>query len=303
MSPYSQRYAGYLSGVDQRDGGTVQPRFQPELVNTPFGSKYVMMPTDATRNANRQRDLDASIRRVAEATGVSMAPGRDPANGMTIEQLRAMKPEERARYYRDMKAEQQANNKARYRETAYRAGGSQNINGGNRAFWNTIGNMSPDDYQATMREMMPMDPRRAMVEAQHNAMLTQLGLRVATGQGFREPTPEEVRVAKAQASAAEQQAENSKPNRTRAEEAVADGRLNDPDIEQHANELVDRLYSRVTFMGNTSDFTDNEVDLAAQRLADDLGMKFEDAKQVMRKIQEERRQNLLASSIVASIYD
>lgn len=287
MSPYSQRYAGYLSGVDQRDGGTVQPRFQPELVNTPFGPKYVMMPTDATRNANRQRDLDASIRRVAEATGVSMAPGRDPANGMTIEQLRAMKPEERARYYRDMKAEQQANNKARYRETAYRAGGSQNINGGNRAFWNTIGNMSPDDYQATMREMMPMDPRRAHVEAAHNEFDTQAQLRRQTGAGFQQPTPEQQRLLQVQVA----QAEGQLPLEDRAA-----SHTDKPEIHSDEVKMVDDYVAsnfsanRPLWLGGgtTTSFTLAEQQRTVDWLVNDKGYTEEKARRIVDQIVENR---------------
>lgn len=163
-----------------------------------------------------------------------------------------------------------------------------------------LGREDINDWQRmAMAEQFLRQPQSVTplsVQAANNAQLTQLGLRVATGQGFQQPLPE-------QRERLRQQIDSEKPVQIRAQEQAAAGRLNHTDVMQHANSIVDRLYSRATFMGNTSDFTDNEVDLATQKLADDLGVDYEAAKPIMQRIQEERRQNMLASGIVASVYD
>lgn len=134
------------------------------------------------------------------------------------------------------------------------------------------------------------------VQASHNNQLTQLGLRVANGRGFQNMDP-------VQAEALQQQVDAKKPVSVRAQEHVAAGRLNHPDVLEHANAIVNQHYSAPTVLGNTSRFADNEVALAAQRLADQTGMSIEDATRVMRGIQDERNQNASASTIVNWFYD
>lgn len=134
------------------------------------------------------------------------------------------------------------------------------------------------------------------VQAAHNAALTQLGLRVATGRGFQDMHP-------AQAEAIQQQVDSKKPIAQRAQEHVAAGRLNHPDVLEHANAIVSQHYSAPTALGNTSTFTDKEVMVAAQKLADQAGMPIETATSVMRGIQGERNRNATASSIVGWFYD
>jgi hypothetical protein len=56
-------------------------------------------------------------------------------------------------------------------------------------------------------------------------------------------------------------------------------------------------------LGVSSSFTDNEAALAAQRLSDDTGMPLEDATKVVRRIQEDRNRNSVASTIIGAMYD
>jgi hypothetical protein len=140
-------------------------------------------------------------------------------------------------------------------------------------------------------------PNPLGVDAVHNQQLTDLGLRVAQGQGFRQPDPVQQQMLEAQLNQA-------KPPQVRAQEAVKGGRMNDPAILQHADDLVNQHYSsRPGMLGVSSSFTDNEVMIAAQRLADDTGMPVEEAEKVMRRLQQDRNSNSVASTVVGWMYD
>jgi hypothetical protein len=56
-------------------------------------------------------------------------------------------------------------------------------------------------------------------------------------------------------------------------------------------------------LGVSTYFTDNEVRLAAQRLAADTGLKLPEAEQVLRRIQEDRNRGANASNIASFFYD
>lgn len=89
------------------------------------------------------------------------------------------------------------------------AGGSQNLNSGNNSFFQALAMLEGvdpgkmDAQQQAMVQMMPIDPRRAQMEAAHNAQLTQLGLRVATGQGFQGASDEARKMAQMKMDEAE----------------------------------------------------------------------------------------------------
>jgi hypothetical protein len=132
--------------------------------------------------------------------------------------------------------------------------------------------------------------------AAHNAQLTKLGLEVAQGRGFQHMNP-------AQQAMIQQQMNAQKPVAERAQERVAAGTLNHPDVLEHANNIVNSHYSAAGALGNTSRFTDNEVFLAAQKLSDQTGMSLEDATKMMRGIQQERNNNATASTVFDWMYN
>jgi hypothetical protein len=76
-----------------------------------------------------------------------------------------------------------------WQATAMLAGGSQNLNSGNRWIANNLVRMKPEDRDESLRYMLPGGPLAAQVDAAHNEQLSALGLRVATGQGFQNQTP------------------------------------------------------------------------------------------------------------------
>jgi hypothetical protein len=140
-------------------------------------------------------------------------------------------------------------------------------------------------------------PNPLGVQAAGQAQLAEAGRQGALGRGLQQPNP-------AQQQLLEQQLNEGKPPQVRAQEAVRAGRLNDPAILQHADDLVHQHYSsRPGMLGVSSSFTDNEAALAAQRLSDDTGMPLEDATKVVRRIQEDRNRNSVASTIIGAMYD
>jgi hypothetical protein len=108
----------------------------------------------------------------------------------------------------------------------------------------------------------------------------------------------------AQQQLLQQKIDAGKPAQTLAADAVAAGRLNDPAIAQYADGIVHENYSsRPGVLGVSTHFTDNEVMIAAQRLADDTGMPLAEAEKVMRRIQQDRNRNSQSSSIAGWLYN
>lgn len=64
-----------------------------------------------------------------------------------------------------------------------------------------------------------------------------------------------------------------------------------PAIRDFANKMVTEQYSKVGFMGNSSPFSDKEVEDAALQLSDQLGISRDSAMTIMKDIQTERAQN------------
>jgi len=158
-----------------------------------------------------------------------------------------------------------------------------------------------DEQRSSLRYMLPGGQLAAGVDAQNMQNANDVIKRFMTSgaaAGLNNP------LAQAQAQMAQQQADAAKPVQLRAQEHVAAGRMNHPDVLQHADDIVHQRYSsRPGYLGVSSKFTDNEVMLAAQRLADDTGMDIAEAEKIMRRIQGDRNGNSVASTAVAGFYD
>jgi hypothetical protein len=173
--------------------------------------------------------------------------------------------------------------------------------GGTKAVTNALMMLPPDQRNSSLRYMLPGGQLAAGVDAHQLEAAAQLAQRAVTGAlaGTAQGP-----LANAQAQMAQQQADAAKPVQLRAQEHVAAGRFNHPDVLQHADNIVDTHYSsRPGVLGVSSRFTDNEVMMAAQRLADDTDMPIEEAEKIMRRIQADRNGNSVASSIVGGFYD
>ena len=92
-----------------------------------------------------------------------------------------------------------------WRATAFLAGGSQNLNSGNRWIANNLVRMKPEDRDESLRYMLPGGELAAKVDAAHNEQLSELGLRVAMGRGFQNLSPEQQAAQQVQNQAAQSQ--------------------------------------------------------------------------------------------------
>jgi hypothetical protein len=260
--------------------------WKTETVPSPLGMQTVYRPGD--RQAKQIEGVDK--RRLARRAGIPSAQ----AQGMDIDQLR-------------LAAQGAADDDAIARRASWKAqamlagGQPTGGRGGSKAVTNALMMLPENERNQSLRYMLPGGQFAAAVDAQNMQNANDVIKRFMTSgaaAGMNNP------LANAQAQMAQQQADAAKPVQVRAQEHVASGRLNHPDVLQHADDLVNTHYSsRPGALGVSSRFTDNEVMLAAQRLADDTGMPVAEAEKLMRRIQADRNRNSVASSFVAGFYD
>jgi len=260
--------------------------WKTETARSPLGMQTVYRPGD--RQAKQIEGVDK--RRLARRAGIPSAQ----AQGMNIDQLR-------------LAAQGAADDDAIARRASWKAqamlagGQPTGGRGGSKAATNALMMLPEGERNQSLRYMLPGGQFAAAVDAQNMQNANDVIKRFMTSgaaAGMNNP------LANAQAQMAQQQADAAKPVQVRAQEHVASGRLNHPDVLQHADDLVNTHYSsRPGALGVSSRFTDNEVMLAAQRLADDTGMPVAEAEKLMRRIQADRNRNSVASSFVAGFYD
>lgn len=290
-------------GTPVLDGnGNPVPRFRVQNMSGPLSennSVYVQSDEARAKQAaymkERQLYRDAQIQGVSPATLLAQSPGDygDLTAGGQRDRVGARAANEGARQAAAAKREEAwrsqmmlaGRNPAKNAVNAYNALNDPNTNDWQRAVMANA--LRPD-----MNNTTPMD-----VAAAHNAQLTQLGLRVAMGQGFQpmDPTQQEL---------LQQKVDAGKPLQVRAREAVAAGQASHPDVQQYADDLVHQHYSsRPGVLGVSTHFTDNEVMIAAQRLADDTGLPIAEAEKLLRRIQQDRNRNAQSSSLVGWMYN
>jgi len=256
-------------------------------VQGPTGTVYAYRPGEELNKKIAARNEESQLARFANASGLSES------------ELRAMTPEGRREAVRGAKRNDANARRDAWRSQMMLAGSNGRKNAVNA--YNQLGDPNVSDWQkltlATRLGVGVDGVTPIGAEAAHNAQLTKLGLAVATGQGFQHMDP-------AQQQLLQQKINSGKPPQVLASEAVAAGRMNDPAIMQHADDLVHQHYSsRPGALGVSTHFTDNEVMIAAQRLADDTGMPVADAEKVMRRIQQDRNQNTPVSTIGGWMYN
>jgi hypothetical protein len=298
QNPGSERQARYdPQGYEQyREGVREDIRNRAKWEEMTFGAgpdravSPLQRQNREARRASEERVRDAQRGRFYQDRllvdqGVAVSP---PGPDATVDELeRAAFRDRYARRQADLQGRKQALIRTRQAQT----NPLEYMNRDDISDWNRFA-AAQSVLGGRVRGATPND-----VAAARNEQLTALGLRVAQGQGFQQSPP-------GQAELIEQKINQGKPVQVRAQDAVAAGRLNDPAILQYADDLVHTNYSsRPGMLGVSTHFTDNEVRLAAQRLADDTGLPLPEAERVMRRVQEDRNRNAPASGIASLFYD
>lgn len=186
-----------------------------------------------------------------------------------------------------------AERKRRYRDMARLAGGSSGLYGGAGGNMGTLQALAMlegvdpnqmDARQRAMAQMLPINPMRAQVEAAHNAQLTQLGLRVAQGQGFQQLTPE-------QRMALQNQINQQNSQLPPEQQAV----LHTKEEAVHPSELavadtyVSDMYSSPRGpLGTSSDYTLEEQQMTIDHLVNNLGYSQAKAQKIVDEIARKR---------------
>jgi hypothetical protein len=274
--------------IDPRTGQPIQgtQKYESVPVDTPFGKHDVYRPSDAFREQLGKQEQRKRIERLGSAAGmddaaiVAMASGEGPVD------LEALRSAGRLR--------RQAGREERLAEVSRRAMERQNptalLNDEWRQFVNANRLLGGNRAGAS-----PSDVALGREQADA-AMQARMGF----GRDQRSSTAEENLINNR--ADAERRA-NTDP-RELASAAVAAGQLNHSDVFKYADDLVNANYSsRPGLLGVSTYFTDNEVRLGAQRLADDLQMPLEEAEKIMRRIQQDRNRNVNASNIASFFYD
>jgi hypothetical protein len=264
--------------------------WEKATVDGPTGQQEVYRPGKGAQYRYQEQSDDRARVRLAKQAGIS---GKD-AMGMPLADLR-----------RSAKAagvdDYNARNAAWKAQSMLAGGQPTGGRGGSKAITNALMMLPEEQRNDSLRYMLPGGQLAAGVDAQNMQNANDVIKRFMTSgaaAGANNP------LAQAQAQMAQQQADAAVPVQVRAQAHVEAGRINHPDVLQHADDLVNQHYSsRPGALGVSSRFTDNEVMIGAQRLADDTGMPIAEAEKIMRRIQADRNRNSVASSFIAGFYD
>lgn len=141
--------------------------YQMESKDGPTGTFEVLAPSPALRKYQADRAQKLSAERVASKTGLSAAP--------------LMDPEARGAAYRKYHADRKQAQMDRLANRNWLAGGSQNINSGNRAMWNQLATLSPEEQIRQLQYALPGGELRAQVDARQLDMAARLAQNAVTG--------------------------------------------------------------------------------------------------------------------------
>lgn len=168
------------NGLSKRDSDMRERGFVP--VVTPDGVRYMLaggkgdsgpIPGGVGRRGARpdltgEREDDEGNAMPAKYEEVEKV-GPDGRTVVVLAPTRKFKKEQadNLRERRKALAAERQARRDRWQATAYLAGGSQNLNSGNRWIANALANMSPEQQEQAMRYMLPGGDRRALVDAQN----------------------------------------------------------------------------------------------------------------------------------------
>jgi len=259
----------------------LEGKYEPQFMDGPTGRVKVLVPTQAFRQQNQQREDDQRLERLADRAGISYDDASAMlTDGRSLDDIRRMGS---ARLREDKRGRQA--------EVVRRA----------QARYNPMALLGPEWQEFVLAQSLLRDPKMAgaspsdIAQSREQAKAA-MEARLGMGAGFQPGSVQE--------QLAQQQLSQAKPVAVRAQEAAAAGRLNSPDVLQYADDLVHQNYSsRPGALGTSSSFTDRELDLAVPRLASDLNIPEDDARALLVRVQEDRNRSPVASSPIAAMYD
>lgn len=160
------------------DPRTNKPALAYDVVSQdgPTGTMDVLAPTDALRAAEANRAEQKMMERLYAQAGLPIPVGQS-GKQYTADELRAL-----GRNRREAEAAQRRQAVVRTRQA--QTNPLEYLGRSDVSDWQRMA--VAERYLRSPQELTPLS-----VQAANNAQLTQLGLRVATGQGFQQPTPEE----------------------------------------------------------------------------------------------------------------
>lgn len=177
-------------------------------------------------------------------------------------------------------ADERKEARQRWQATAYLAGGSQNLNSGNRWIANALANMDPEEQKQAMRYMLPGGQLQAQVDAQNMQNANEVIKRFMTSgalAGMTNPAAE------AQRRMAEQQLRQANPAAAGSSD-IAGGNMASPEADAEFNRLA--LQHDTTMLGFSYD---NERRLAETLRNPPYNMSQAEAEAKAYELAEKRR--------------
>lgn len=261
--------------VDSRTNQPIQgtTKYAPQAVASPLGGVDVYRPTDAFRQQLKAREDRMRIQRLAQRAGmtpdqqVALTTQEGPVN---LDALRTRGDALRG-------ADKAARNEARIRRAQALQNPLEYLNRDDISDWNRM--VAADAMlRGGYRGATPLD-----VDARRNEELSNLGLRVAQGQGFQQLTPEQRQMLELKAG----ELERGLPAEERAPQ-FRDAPTIHPSEAQMVDDYVKERFSAPGTFGLSSSFTVAEQQQALDWLINEKGYKPEKAQRLVDNIAEKR---------------
>lgn len=271
----------FFDGDDPNLQGAATPLNVDPAVGKPLGAD-ALGAQNAPRGGLISPSHRARINYWAERTGTPVA---------TVAGMFAANPDKALVDLNMMSSQQfQDRNKAardRWQATAMLAGGSQNINSGNRGGYNILNELKGEDRDRALLYMTPAGPMAAAVDARDAERASVMAQRAVEGMAGRIMTPQQQALAQAQVD----QANRQKPVEEQAMAYVAQPEIHPTELDA-VDSYVDTLYSEDgsswALGGNSSSFTIAEQQQTVDYLVRNRGYTPQKAQRIVDEIARRR---------------
>lgn len=273
--------AAFWPGDDPNLDGAATPLEVDPAAGQPLGAD-ALGAQNAPRKGLISPSHRARINYWAERTGTPVA---------TVAGMFAANPDKALVDLNMMSSQQfQDRNKAardRWQATAMLAGGSHNINSGNRGAYNILNELKGEDRDRALLYMTPAGPMAAAVDARDAERASVMAQRAVEGMAGRIMTPQQQALAQAQVD----QANRQKPVEEQAMAYVAQPEIHPTELDA-VDSYVDTLYSEDgsfwALGGNSSSFTIAEQQQTVDYLVRNRGYTPQKAQRIVDEIARRR---------------